>query len=78
MAMRDIDIGGQVTFDYAMCLYPTPGMPRYKMECLCGSANCRGIITEDDWKLPDLQKKYDRYFSWYLQEKINKLKIIKK
>jgi len=71
VAMRDINVGEQVTFDYAMCLHPTPGMPRYKMECMCGSTNCRGIITEDDWKLPDLQKKYDGYFSWYLQEKIN-------
>ena len=78
MAMRDIDISEHVTFDYAMCLHASPEMLRYELECLCGSANCRGIITEDDWKLPDLQKKYDGYFSWYLQEKINKLKIIKK
>jgi len=74
VAMRDIAEGQEVTFDYAMCLHETKGAPLYRMECLCGRTNCRGVITDNDWKLPELQKKYDGFFSWYLQEKINAMK----
>jgi hypothetical protein len=45
---------------------------------MCGSPNCRGLITEEDWKIPELQKKYDGYFSWYLQEKIDGIKKTRK
>lgn len=74
MAMRDIEPDEEVTFDYAMCLHRVEGLPPYRMECLCGKDNCRKIITDDDWKIPELQQKYDSYFSWYLQEKINRMK----
>lgn len=43
----------------------------FKMPCRCGAKNCRGFITEDDWRRPDLQARYDGYFQWFLQEKIN-------
>jgi SET domain-containing protein len=74
VAMRDIKKGEQITFDYAMTLHKVKGLKAYKMECLCGSKNCRGLITEDDWKIPELQKKYKGYFQWYLEEKIKTLK----
>jgi len=32
--------------------------------------DCRGKVTFNDWKIPEIQKRYDGYFSWYLQEKI--------
>jgi hypothetical protein len=74
VAMRPIQLGEEITFDYAMCLHPAPGVPRYEMQCRCGKPNCRKIITEDDWQLPKLQRHYAGYFQWYLQEKINKRK----
>jgi hypothetical protein len=64
--------GAQVTFDYAMCLHPIDGAARYEMPCACGAKGCRGVITEDDWKRPDLQRRYDGYFQWFLQEKIER------
>jgi hypothetical protein len=73
-AMRDIARDEEITFDYAMCLHEVQGVPPYRLECLCGKPNCRKIITDSDWKLPELQKKYDGWFSWYLEEKINKVK----
>lgn len=73
VAMRDIEEDEEVTFDYAMCLHRVEGLPPYRLECLCGADNCRKIITDDDWQIPELQKKYDGYFSWYLQDKIDKL-----
>lgn len=72
MAMRPIRAGEEITFDYAMCLHAAPGAPRYELECQCGQPNCRKLITEDDWQQPDLQRRYDGYFQWYLQEKICK------
>lgn len=72
VAMRDIKPDDEATFDYAMCLHRVDGLPPYRLECLCGADNCRKIITDDDWKLPELQQKYSGYFSWYLQEKIDK------
>ena len=74
VAMQNIQKDEEVTFDYAMCLHETKDAPQYRMECCCGRTNCRKVITDHDWKLPALQEKYDGYFSWYLQEKINTLK----
>jgi hypothetical protein len=74
VAMRDIEPDEEVTFDYAMCLHSVDGLPPYHLKCLCGKENCRKIVTDDDWKLPELQKHYDGWFSWYLQEKINLMK----
>lgn len=75
VAMRDIMAGEEVTFDYAMVLSETPGCGYvFEMECLCGRRGCRKTITENDWKLPALQQRYDGFFSHYLQAKINTLR----
>jgi len=74
VAIRNIKRGEQIAFDYAMVLSKAKNAKFYKMKCLCGSKNCRGHITDNDWKNPELQKKYNGYFQWYLQEKINKSK----
>ena len=74
VAMRDIPENEEVTFDYALCLHETKGAPPYRMECLCGRTSCRKVITDNDWKIKKLQQKYNGWFSWYLQEKINRLR----
>ena len=65
IAMRDIDAGEELTHDWA-----TTDDDAYEMQCNCGAANCRGVITGRDWKRKDLQEKYRGYMSWYLQRKI--------
>ncbi|MEW6666156.1 MAG: SET domain-containing protein [Thermodesulfobacteriota bacterium] len=71
VALRDIPEDEEVTFDYAMILSKSIGSDIvFEMECHCGAANCRRIITENDWKLPELQDRYKGFFSQYLQEKI--------
>lgn len=71
VAMRDIAADEHVAFDYAMCVSkPSIALSPYAFECKCGSPRCRKIITEHDWKNPELQKRYAGYFQWYLQEKI--------
>lgn len=66
VAMRDIDKGEEITFDYAMC----DNLNELKMNCKCGSNVCRGIISGRDWKILSLQKKYKGYFSSYIARKI--------
>lgn len=71
VAMRNIQPDEEITFDYT-----TSESSDYKMECRCGSKNCRKIITGDDWKILELQKRYKGYFSDYLQKKIENLDMI--
>lgn len=70
VAMKNIGKDEQITFDYAMALSQTKKGKPYKMKCLCGKKNCRKIITDNDWKKPNLRKKYKGYFQIYLQNKI--------
>jgi len=70
VAMRDIDAGSELTFDYAM----SDGSPYDEFDCHCGNANCRGKMSGNDWKRPALWKKYDGYFSPYLARRIKSLK----
>jgi uncharacterized protein len=69
VALRDIASGEELTFDYAM----TDDQP-YEMECCCGTQSCRRIITGFDWKKTELQAKYDGYFSWFIQRRIDEEK----
>ncbi|MCM8795364.1 MAG: SET domain-containing protein-lysine N-methyltransferase [Candidatus Omnitrophica bacterium] len=73
VAMRNINAGEEITYDYAMT---DAGFP-YSFECKCGSPECRGRVTSDDWKDRRLQKKYKGYFSWYIQEKIDAIQKFK-
>ncbi len=68
VAMRDIEAGEELTFDYAM----SDGGPYDEFDCYCGSAGCRSKVTGNDWKLPALWKKYEGYFSPYLARRIRK------
>lgn len=71
VAMRNIEIHEEITFDYSMTISDDLF---FKMNCCCGAADCRGIVTSKDWKNKELQNKYLGYFSYYLQEKIKMLK----
>jgi hypothetical protein len=66
VALRDIDPGEELTIDYAMIDDEV-----YEMPCRCGASACRGTITGLDWKKPEIQKRYDGYFSWYIQRRID-------
>ena len=65
VAMRDVAAGEELCLDYAL-------IDDYddRMECHCGAASCRGIVTGRDWQRPELQERYGSYFSTYLLRKI--------
>jgi uncharacterized protein len=65
VALRDIETGEELTHDWC-----TTDDDDYSLECKCGAANCRKILTGKDWQRPELQKQYAGYFSAYLAKKI--------
>jgi hypothetical protein len=65
VAMRDIEAGEELTHDWAMT-----DDDDYEMECRCGAANCRKIVTGKDWQKAELQAKYRGFMSSYLARKI--------
>lgn len=66
IAMRDIEVGEELTIDYAFI-----DNEDYSFECHCGSPLCRHIITGFDWKIKSLQEKFYPYFAQYLKDKID-------
>ncbi|MBA4318325.1 MAG: SET domain-containing protein-lysine N-methyltransferase [Flavobacterium sp.] len=74
VAIKNISKDEEVTFDYATCMTSEI----LKIECGCGKKNCRKKITGNDWKKPELHKKYEGYFQPYIQKKIDKIKKLKK
>lgn len=67
-AIRAIAIGEEVCYDYAM----SDGSPYDEFDCGCGAPNCRGRITGEDWRQPELQLRYAGWFSAYLQRRIQR------
>jgi len=69
VARRDISRGEEMLWDYETTELPEKS---WGIVCHCGSFECRGLINGEAWKDPAFQKKNEGFFSWYLQEKINR------
>jgi len=70
IAWHDIRAGEEITTDYAY----GGADPNYLLEpCQCGTALCRGRLTGNDWKLPELQERYRGYFTPHLERLIRQL-----
>lgn len=69
VALRNIKAGEELCYDYAMTT-----AHYYKLKCNCKSKNCRGIVTGNDWKSKELQKKYGNHFVWFILKKIKSVK----
>jgi uncharacterized protein len=66
IAMREIALGEELTYDYA-----TSDASDYdEFDCACGSDECRGRVTGNDWQIPEIQNRYNKFFSPYIQRKI--------
>lgn len=67
VAKRDIAADEELTVDYA------PIVATYKnweMECLCGSCNCRKLITAEDWQQPHIAAALWEEWLPYIQQRI--------
>lgn len=65
ISMRDIVSGEELCWDYGF----GETNPDFSMQCLCGSRNCRGVITGDDWK--ELVKDESKYL--YMSDEIKSI-----
>ena len=63
VAIRPIKKGDEIVFDYAM-----NNIDDWKMECKCGSENCRKIISTIDKLDDETKKKYQNYIIDCLKE----------
>ena len=66
VALRDVEAGEELCHDYAMARTAP-----YAMECMCGSEQCRGTITHEDWQLDDVQSRYAGWFMPHVQRRID-------
>jgi uncharacterized protein len=57
-------------FDYALATVS----PEWRMECHCGAASCRGVVTGNDWQLAELQERYRGHFSPFINARIAALR----
>ncbi len=71
VALRDIAAGEEVCYDYAT----SEGGACPEFECHCGAPQCRGRVTQHDWRRPELWDRYAGHFSPYLQRRIDLLRL---
>lgn len=71
VALRDIIVGEELCYEYAMTDVYREDEEWKEMECLCGAENCRGVITGNDWQIKELQERHQGYFSYYVRKMIN-------
>jgi hypothetical protein len=64
---RDVVVGEEATFDYGT----QSGAPGFRMTCRCGTSSCRGVVTSDDWRDDELQRRYEGHWVPALQALID-------
>ncbi|NUR24544.1 MAG: hypothetical protein HOV83_01595 [Catenulispora sp.] len=62
----DIAADEEVTSDYGT----SSGTDDFQMPCACRSPLCRGVITGGDWRLPQLQERYQEHWIPVLARRI--------
>ena len=67
-ARRDLHEGDEVTVDYAT----DSGADGFAMTCNCSAAMCRGSVTSDDWRQPQLQQRYHGHWVPAMQRLIER------
>jgi hypothetical protein len=63
---RGIGAGEELTMDYGT----QSGAPGFSMTCRCGARQCRGVVTSEDWRRPDLRARYAGHWVPALEERI--------
>jgi len=60
-AKRDIAAGEEITLDQGTWNIEDAYIED-RVPCSCGAAQCRGMLTEEDWKRADVQERYTGHF----------------
>jgi len=67
VAMRDIAVGEELTFDYAMA----DASDYDEFSGACGAEVCRGTVSGTDWQRTELRARYAGWFGSYVQHLID-------
>jgi hypothetical protein len=73
VAKRDIDPGEEITLDQGTWNFDDAYYVDNQEPCTCGAINCRHILTENDWKLSDVQERYKNHFHPMAQKMIDSI-----
>ena len=63
VAIRDIEVGEELTYDYQFM--DTEPSFYDGINCRCGTKKCRGVLRFDQYRNVDWQKKYYKYCGKY-------------
>jgi len=66
---RPVRAGDELILDYGT----NSGAAGFRMPCRCASPGCRGEVTSDDWRRPELQARYQGHWTPVLQSRIDRL-----
>lgn len=66
-ARRHVSTGEELTVDYGT----SSGADGFVMDCRCGAPTCRGRVTSDDWRRPELRARYEGHWTPALQSRID-------
>ena len=64
---RAVSADEELTVDYGLI----SDDPTFRMECTCGAATCRGVITGEDWQIPELRERYAGHWPPGLQHRVD-------
>jgi len=63
----DVGAGAELLVDYAMSIVD----PDWILRCHCASYRCRQMIEGTDWRIPQLQQRYDGWWTPYVQRLVD-------
>lgn len=53
VAIADVPMDEELTYDHGLLMTN----PDYRLECKYGAANCRGVVTGNDWRDPEFRSR---------------------
>jgi SET domain-containing protein len=71
VARRAIAAGEEITLDQGTWNFDDEAYVWDRPHCACGMPLCRKTLTNDDWRLPDVQARYRGHFHPHLQRMID-------
>ena len=66
-AFRDVRAGEELTVDYATGTTD----PELLVRCHCETYRCRQMVTGDDWRIPELRRRYAGHFAARVQRRLD-------
>jgi len=70
VARRDIEPGEEITLDQGTWNFEYKDYTDNQEMCHCGADICRHVLTENDWKITEIQERYQGHFHPIIQAKL--------